>query len=121
MYEEVFHRIILENVPNIFRIKSSLEAFINKQIEENNLPKIKSVRLARCFDDSEVIQGQVILFNSDDHEKIARFMNGKEFMGQKLKTRVYRIVNVCIDNDVVICLKSNSLNNRFTLKEISNK
>jgi len=105
MYEEVFHRIILENVPNIFRIKRSLEAFINDEIEKNNLPKIKSLRLARHFDDADVTHGQMILFNSDDYLKLAQCMDGKVFMGYTLKTRVYRVVNVCADSPVTISLK----------------
>lgn len=112
MYEEIFHRIILENVPNIFRIKSSLEAFIKKEIEENNLPKIKSIRLARKFDNGDFTDGQIILFNSEDHQKIAQHMNGKEFMGNKLKTRVYTIVNICEENHVTISFKLNPSNSK---------
>lgn len=106
MYEEVFHRIILENVPNIFRVKRSLEAFINGEIEKHNLPKMKSLRLARTFNESDVTQGQMILFNSDDYEKLAAGIHGKEFMGHKLRTRVYRVMNVSYDAaDVTVTLK----------------
>lgn len=105
MYEEVFHRIVLENVPNYFRIKSNLENFINKEIEKNNLPKIKSIRLARTFDEAKATHGQIILSSSDDYQKIAELINGKEFLGHKLKTRIYRIINLCVENEVSFVFK----------------
>lgn len=106
MYEEVFHRIILENVPNVFRIKRSLESFINAEIERQNLPKMKALRLARTLDaNAQVISGQMIMFNTDeDHEKLAKSVDGLIFMGHTLRTRIYRVVNICVDSNVTITL-----------------